>query len=58
MHMQFAAERWNLIDKKKHYGQTSNKRRTKTQNLNVYRLVLQLSLPYSLKPGVKSRMKM
>ena len=31
--------------------------RTKSQNLNVSRLVLQLSLPNSLEPGVKSRMK-
>ena len=31
---------------------------TKSQNLNVSRLVLQLSLPSPLKPGVKSRMKM
>ena len=36
----------------------SNIRRTKYQNLNASRLVLQLSLPYPLKPGVKSRMKM
>ena len=29
-----------------------------TQNLNDSRLVLQLSLPNPLKPGVKSQMKM
>ena len=39
------------------YRQTFNTRRTKPQNLNVSRLVLQLSLPNLLKPGVKSRMK-
>ena len=38
--------------------QTSHTNRTKSQNLNVSRLVLQLSLPNPLKPGVKSRMKM
>ena len=32
--------------------------RTKSQNLDVSRLVLQLSLSNPLKPGVKSRMKM
>ena len=36
----------------------SNTRRTKSQNLNVSRLVLQLSLLNPMKPGVKSRMKM
>ena len=36
----------------------SNIGRTKYPNLNVSRLVLQLSLPDPLKPGVKSRMKM
>ena len=35
-----------------------NIKRTKSQNLNVSRLVLQLSLPNTLKPRVKSRMKM
>ena len=40
------------------YRQTSDIRRTKSQHLNVSRLVLQLSLPSPLKPGVKSRMKM
>ena len=37
---------------------TSNMMRTKSQNVYVPRLVLQLSLPNPLKPGVKSRMKM
>ena len=40
------------------YPQTSNIRDTKSQKLNISRLVLQLSLPNPLKPGVKSRMKM
>ena len=40
------------------YCQLSNKRRTKSQNINVSRLVLQWSLLNPLKPGVKLRMKM
>ena len=40
------------------YGQTSNIRCTKSQNLNVSCLVSQLSLLNPLKPGIKSRMKM
>ena len=41
------------------YRQISNKRRTKSQNLNTSRLVLQLvAFSKPLKPGVKSRMKM
>ena len=40
------------------YFQISDISRTKSQNLNVSRLVLQLSLCNILKPGVKSRMKM
>ena len=40
------------------YRKISNIRCTKSPNLNVPRLVLQLSLPNSMKPGVKSRMKM
>ena len=38
--------------------QTSNIWHTKSQNLNVSSLVLQLSLPNLLHSGVKSRMKM
>ena len=34
-----------------------NIKRIKFQNLNVSRLVLQLSLPYPLEPGIKSRIK-
>ena len=40
------------------YPQISNIRRTKSQNLNVSCPILQLSVQYPLKPGVKSRMKM
>ena len=40
------------------YREVSNIRRTKSQNLNASRLVLKLSLPNPLKPGVKLRMKM
>ena len=40
------------------YREISNKSCTKSHNLNDSRLVLQLSLPDSLKAGVKSRMKM
>ena len=40
------------------YRKTSSISRSKPQNLNVSHLVLQLSLPNSLKPNVKLRMKM
>ena len=40
------------------YRKITNIRRTKSQNLNDSRLVLQLSLSNPLKPGLKSRMKM
>ena len=40
------------------YRQTSNTKRTESPNLNISRLILQLSFPNVLKPGVKSRMKM
>ena len=40
------------------YRPLSNISRTQSQNINVSRLVLQLSLPNPLKPGVKLRMKM
>ena len=40
------------------YQKISNIGRTKSQNLNVSCLVLQLSLPNPLKPGFKSTMKM
>ena len=41
-----------------HYCKTSNIRHTVYQNLNVSWLVMQLSWPNPLKPGVKSRKKM
>ena len=41
-----------------HYRRIFYKSRTKCQNLNVPCLVLQLSLPNPLKPGVKPRMNM
>ena len=44
---------WNFS-----YCKISNTRRTQSPNLNVSRLVLQLSLPNPMKPGVKLRMKM
>ena len=40
-----------------HYRQTSDIRRVKSPNLNVSRLVLQLFLLNTLKPDVKSRIK-
>ena len=43
---------------KTYYHKISNISGTKSQNLNVSRLVLQLSLPNPMKPGVKSGMKM
>ena len=42
----------------RHYRQFSNISRTQSQNINVSRLVLLLSFPNPLKPGVKLRMKM
>ena len=42
----------------KTYHQICNIRRNKSQNLNVSRIVLQLSYRNPLKPDVKSRMKM
>ena len=40
------------------YRKISNIGHTKSLNLNVSHLVLQLSFPNPMKPGVKSRMKM
>ena len=40
------------------YRQTSNISRTKSQHLNVSGLLLQLSFPNPLTPGVKSKMEM
>ena len=40
------------------YRQFSNIRRTQSQNINIYRLVVQLALPNQLKTYVTLRMKM
>ena len=52
----FLWSEWQQVSKK--YCQTSNISHTKSKNLNVSRLVMQLSLPNPLKPCVKPRMKM
>ena len=49
---------WTLMMHTCMYRKVSNIRRTQNQNLNNYRLNMQLPLPNPLKPGVKSRMKM
>ena len=49
---------WPPVRIKIDIPQTSNMRRTKYKNCIVSLLVLQLSLPNPLKPGVKLRMKM
>ena len=46
---QRTVSQWPLTYRQK----TSNIRHTKSQNLSVYRLALQLSLPNTLKPSVK-----
>ena len=48
----------NGINCKCGYCKTSSISCTKSQNLNFSHFILQLSLPYPLQPGVKSRMKM
>ena len=56
------SQRWEQMGRvlrvRKKHSQTSNISRTKTQNLNVSHLVLQLSLSIPLKPCVKSGMEM
>ena len=47
----------NIIHKQTAYRQFSNIRRTQSPNINVSRLILQLSLPNPLKPGINLRMK-
>ena len=42
-----------MISRTPDYREISNTRWTKSQNLNVSHLILQLSLPSQLKPGVK-----
>ena len=46
------------IEGEEEYRKTSSISRTKSPNLNVSCLALQLSLPNPLKPGIKLRMKM
>ena len=46
-----------IMNPRRSYRQISNISRTKSQNFNVSRLILQLPLPNPFKPGVKSRMK-
>ena len=48
---------WAKVDQSRAYHQISNIRYTQSPNINVSRVVLQLSLPNPLKPGVKLRMK-
>ena len=48
----------NMLQMADEYRRFSNIIRTKYQNINVSRLVLQWSLPNPLKPGVKLRTKM
>ena len=48
----------NIAGAQDDYRKVSNIRRTKCQNLNDDRLILQLSMPNPLKPSVKSIMKM
>ena len=47
-----------LLVKESKLRKISNTRRTKSQNFDDFRLVLQLYLSNPLTPGVKSRMKM
>ena len=53
----FTEESW-LNSTTPTHRQFSFIRRTQSQNINVSRLVLLLSLPNPLKPGVRMRMKM
>ena len=52
-HKEISEKAWKIP-----YCKMSNISGTKSPNLNVSRLVLQLSLPNPMKPSVKSRMKM
>ena len=55
-----ANHHWNKMSPRleRIYRTISNIRHTKSPNLNVSRLVLELYLPKLLMPGIKSRMKM
>ena len=57
-HWSMDKQSYLLIYEERNYRKISNIRRTKSQNLIVSRLVLQLCLPNPTKPCVKSRMKM
>ena len=48
----------DMDDSYKAYRKNSSISRTKSQNLNVFCLLLQWSFTNPLKPGVKLRMKM
>ena len=50
--------RYIIWMKRRSYSQTCHVRSTKSPNLKVSRFVLQLSLPNSLKSGIKSGMMM
>ena len=58
LHLHRAGLGWNMgiqmVDINTHYRKISNISRTKLSNLNVSRLVVQLSSPNSMKPVVKS----
>ena len=54
LHAEYMVRPVNIKD----YRKVSNIRRTKSQNSNASRLILEFSLPNPLKPGVKLRMKM
>ena len=56
-----STELWSQLtvdEKSWYYRKISNIRRTKSPNLDVARLIVQLSSPNPKKPGVTSRMKM
>ena len=55
---QATPKRWLPPSARKTYRKISNISRTKSQNVNDSRLVLHLSLPNVVNPGVKYRMKM
>ena len=52
------SEQWHNAGVNINYHKVSNISCTKSPNLDVSRLVVQLSSPNPMKPGVKSRMKM
>ena len=56
--LKYVYEKIGILSASHAYRENSNISRTKSQNLNVSRLVLPLSVPNPLKPDVKSRMNM